>query len=350
MKKANTQAQELARYIDTFLNDYAPAQKTSSQHTLKSYKTALTLYIGFLSEVKSVTPENLSSSCLEQHMIEDWLNWLKVSRACSPETCNLRLSSLRIFLKYLGSRDIRYLYLSNDATRIEAQKTVKKHIKGMSRKAVKALMEVPNPQTRTGKRDLTFMVLLYGTAARLDELLDMKISQLHLDGERPYANIIGKGRKIRTLYLLPKAVSHVKSYLKEFHDASHGQDSYVFYSRNTGKNGKLTQPSIDKMLKKYAKTAHEISEDVPLGLHAHQFRHAKASHWLEDGMNIVQISFLLGHSKIQSTMIYLDITTAVELKAMATLEDENDAKIPKKWKSSEKNLSSFCGLKPLAKQ
>ena len=41
----------------------------------------------------------------------------------------------------------------------------------------------------------------------------------------------------------------------------------------------------------------------------YEFRHAKASHWLEDGMNIVQISFLLGHEQLQTTMTYLDITT-----------------------------------------
>ena len=67
--------------------------------------------------------------------------------------------------------------------------------------------------------------------------------------------------------------------------------------------------------------------DVPLDLHAHQFRHAKASHWLEDGMNIVQISFLLGHEQLQTTMVYLDITTEEEAKALATLEDENDKKV-----------------------
>ena len=57
---------------------------------------------------------------------------------------------------------------------------------------------------------------------------------------------------------------------------------------------------------------------------AAHLRHAKASHWLEDGMNIVQISSLLGHEQLQTTMVYLDITMEQELKALATLEDEND--------------------------
>ena len=74
----------------------------------------------------------------------------------------------------------------------------------------------------------------------------------------------------------------------------------------------------------HANACHEKCEDVPLDLHAHQFRLAKASHWLEDGMNIAQISFLLGHSQLETTMIYLDITTEQEAAALATLEDESD--------------------------
>jgi len=101
---------------------------------------------------------------------------------------------------------------------------------------------------------------------------------------------------------------------------------------------------MDKRLKMYAKLAHEICLDVPLNLHPHQFRHAKASHWLEDGINIVQISFLLGHAQLQTTMIYLDISKEQELQALATLESENDKKISPKWKTDNNSLKDLCGL------
>ncbi len=61
------------------------------------------------------------------------------------------------------------------------------------------------------------VVVIYGTAARIDEILSMKVEQLHLDAGKPNVNIIGKGNKIRTLYLLPKVVAHLKNHLKEFH-------------------------------------------------------------------------------------------------------------------------------------
>ena len=111
----------------------------------------------------------------------------------------------------------------------------------------------------------------------------------------------------------------------------------------------MSQPAISKRLKKYAAAAHAVCPEVPVNLHAHQIRHAKASHWLEDGMNIIQISFLLDHEQLDTTMVYLDVTTEQETKALATLEDDNDRKIPKKWKTAGGDLSAFCGVKPMRK-
>ncbi len=278
---------------------------------------------------------------------QHWLQWLMEQRSCSPKTCNNRLASLRVFLKYLGSREISLLYLSEDATRIPRKKEVRKKVTGMSRKAVQTLLSVPDLSTKTGRRDLALMIVIYSTATRIDEILSLKIAQLHLDAEKPNVTIIGKRNKIRTMYLLPKAIAHLKKYLKEFHGDNLNPEAYVFYSRNVGLHGKISQTTVNKQLKKHAKTAHEMCDEVPLDLHAHQLRHAKASHWLEEGMNIVQISFLLGHEQLQTTMVYMDITLEQELKALATLEDERDKKVSKKWKNEKSKLAKFCGVKSM---
>ena len=344
MKKATNESIRIAGYISQFLNDYAPSQKTSSVNTLRSYQNALSLYLTFLENEKKVQCTGLAGNCFTRMVIEEWIRWLKEKRGCSPESCNNRLASMRAFLKYLGSRDVAYLYLYQEATGIPRQKCVKKKVSGLTREAVKALLESPDPFSKTDRRDMAFMILLYGTATRLDEVLSMKNKHLNLDIEKPCASIVGKGRKIRTLYLLPKVVAHLKQYQKEFHGTSPDPEAYVFYSRNAGKYGKMTQPAMDKVLKKHAKAAHETCKDVPLRLHAHQLRHAKASHWLEDGMNIIQISFLLGHEQLQTTMIYLDITTEDKAMALATLEDENDKKVSPKWKKTDGSLVDYCGI------
>lgn len=91
--------------------------------------------------------------------------------------------------------------------------------------------------------------------------------------------------------------------------------------------------------------ANAVCKDVPLNTHAHLFRHGKASHWIEDGLSVVEIQFLLGHEQIETTMKYLEITTDQKLKALATLESETDKKISRKWKNSDGSLTDFCGLK-----
>jgi len=347
MKKATNESVMIARHINAFLNEYVSSQKSCSSHTLKSYQYTLSLYIGFLKTEKGIRAETLCGECFSRAVIEEWLQWLMEQRGCSPETCNNRLASLRAFLKYLGSREILLLHLSEEATRIPRKKEVRKKITGMSKKAVQALLSVTDLSTKAGRRDLVLMIIIYSTAARIDEILSLKIEQLHLDAEKPSVTIIGKGNKIRTLYLLSKAVAHLKKYLKEFHGGTPNPTSYVFYSRNTGLHGKMSQTAANKQLKKHAKTANKMCNEVPRNLHAHQLRHAKASHWLEDGMNIVQISFLLGHEQLQTTMGYMDITIEQELKALATLEDDNDKKVSKKWKNAKGGLAGFCGVKSM---
>jgi len=344
MKKASKESCRIARHINSWLTEYVPSQKVCSDHTLKSYHYALSLYIGFLETEKGVDPSNLQPKCFCCSYIEEWLKWLMERRKCSPETCNNRLASLRVFLKYLGNRELSFLSLSQDASQIPRRKTCQKKVNGLSKKAVRALLSAPDITTKTGRRDLVLFIVMYNTAVRIDEVLSLKVKYLHLEAEKPNITVIGKGSKIRTLYLLPRTVSHLKKYLAEFHNVPHQPESYVFYSRNTGPQGKMSQTAVNKQLKKYAASLHSICNEMPMDLHAHQIRHAKASHWLEDGMNIIQISFLLGHSQIQTTMMYLDITTEQEAKALATLEDENSRKISKKWKAGMDGLANFCGV------
>ncbi len=202
--------------MSDFLDSYAPSFLTTSEHTLKSYKDAMGLYIGFL-ENSGVTPKILSRKHFEREWIEKWIVWMKETRRCSPDTCNVRLGSFRMFLQFLGSRDIEFQYLYQEAREIKRQKCTKKKVNGFTREAVEAMLAVPDSSTATGKRDLVFLTLLYATAGRLDEVRSIKICHLHLDAEKPYVTLIGKREKIRTAYLLPKVVSYIHIYLKSFH-------------------------------------------------------------------------------------------------------------------------------------
>lgn len=62
-------------------------------------------------------------------------------------------------------------------------------------------------------------------------------------------------------------------------------------------------------------------------------------------MNIVQISSLLGHEQLETTMIYVETTALQHTEALATIETEAEKAITPRWKNNSGNLKSFCGLK-----
>ena len=338
---------QIASCLHDWLEHHVPSIKACSRHTKRNYHVSMTLYAEFLRTVKGIMPETLNTDCFCMKNIEEWITWLKNTRNCSPATCNVRLSTLRAFLKYLSGRDISFVSVFLQSMNVPNQKTPKRKVVGLSKQAVDALLSMPNQKSEIGFRDYTLILLLYSTAVRISELLTLKIGNIVMDCTKPHITVIGKRRKKRPIPLLSKPMQYLKKYLAEYHPNPDDADALLFCSKSRGIYTPMSAENVNKMLKRYAKMAHEKCNYVPLGIHAHQFRHAKASHWLENGMNIAQISYLLGHENIQTTMVYLDITTEQEEKALETLEDENQKNVGRKWETAKgkMNLEMFLGLR-----
>ena len=344
MKNPSSEAVEVSRAVNAFLRDYAPKHKTSSENTLRSYEAAIRLFLTYVDESEGVTAASLSWECFSKRSLEGWLSWLRDVRGNSPATCNVRLASLREFLRYAAGRDVSLQLWYQGACSVEKLKCPRRRVEGLSKEATKAIMAAPDTSTRTGRRDLALMFTMYATATRIGELLALRISDVRLEARRPCLNVVGKGGKTRTAYLPKKAADTLRHYVREFHGDSPDPLAFLFYSRRSDTHRPLTQQAVADRLKLYASKARERCPDVPLGLHAHQFRHARASHWLQGGMNIVEISFLLGHANLQTTMVYLDITTEEELEALEVLETERDKRAVPKWNGASGDLLGFCGL------
>lgn len=334
-------ARFIVRSISEFIFTYVPSHLTESPNTIKAYKASINLYLDFLEDIKQYSLRTICRKCFERQMIEEWLRYLRDERKCLPKTCNDRLGLFRTFLKYLGTRDTEYKYLYLEAMEIPLMKAGKKKVNGLTKEAIKAIINEPDQHTIAGKRDLLFMMIAYGTAARMTEILSIKMKHLHLEGEKPYVSVVGKGNKVRSLYLLPKVVTYTKQYIKIVYGNTPDPERYLFNSRNGDGKGRLSSRAIEKRLHEYACKAHEKCADVPLDLHAHQFRHARATHWLEEGINILQISILLGHENLETTMKYLDIGTEDQIKALTTMDDENDKKTNKNWKQNKDSLKNI---------
>lgn len=337
MSKINSEAINITKYINKYLNEYIQHCKSTSVCTLKSYRDSLRLYLEYL-EITGINLSNLSYECFNTKNIENWLIYLKDSRNNTNQTINLRLTSLKVFLEFLGKQDISLLYIYTEACTISKRKTPKIKVKGISKNAIQALFNSINQKTKNGRKDLVMFVLMYNTGARLNEILSLKLKDIVLNVKEPYVSINGKGNKLRCLYILPKTVEHLKKYLEENHTNSE-EDDYLFYSVIKGKKTKLSEQSVEKQLRKWAFIANNKCSEIPLNLHPHQLRHSAATHWLDDGMNIVQISYLLGHEQLQTTMIYLEITTAQKAKALEVIDDSIEEK---NWTTQISSLTELC--------
>lgn len=86
----------------------------------------------------------------------------------------------------------------------------------MSITAITAIIEQPDTNTPKGLRDRLFIMLLYDTDARIQEMLCLKLSDLQL-GHLPKVSLFGKGRKTRVVPLMDKTAQHLEKYLPVFH-------------------------------------------------------------------------------------------------------------------------------------
>ena len=323
-------ASMLLKYIHDWIHVHLLKHKSGSTHTWMSYRMAVRQFMEYLATL-GVTATTISTEHFAPKVLTDWMRWLKEVRGNCGATINARLAAIRSMLHYLATQDVSLAILRVNAGLVEPMPEERKGKVWLTRDAVSALLSVPDPGTRTGLRDRTLMLLLYGLALRIDEALSLTVGQMHVDDRSRSINIIGKGGRMRPLYTPPAVVEDLERYIREFHGPSPKGGDYLFYSPWRGTKGKLSQEAVRKRLLLIAKEAHEICPDVPLGLSAHAFRRSRAQHWREDGINLVEIQALLGHSDITTTMIYLDVSEQEKRNALEKMAVDMGGDVEKAW-------------------
>lgn len=156
------------------------------------------------------------------------------------------------------------------------------------------------------KKHKLIVMLLYSSGLRVSEMLNLKVGDLEL-GEGIGWVRSGKGAKDRLFLLSNKLVEELKEYIQDKKDSD-----YVF----TGRSGRMTPRSVQKIIKRAIKTA-GIEKDC----HPHSLRHSFATHLLESGENIRKIQLILGHSQLSTTQLYLNISTEELRKIKNPLDD-----------------------------
>jgi integrase/recombinase XerD len=293
---------DFSKYLTDYLTRYLTHERGSSSNTIIAYRDTFVLFITFMNQVKNIKAEKLFIKLITRASVVEFLDWLQSERKCSDTTRNLRLAALHSFFKYVQYQNPDNLYEYQDIMSIKVKKVKKMAINYLTVDGIKLLLEQPGVTTKRGRRDLALLSLMYDTGARVQEVIDLTPSTIHLD--KPYTiKITGKGNKARIVPLLEEQVIILRNYLTEFGLLKPQARSYPLFSNS--RQEKLTRAGITHILLKYAdKARRRAPKLIPDKLSCHSLRHSKAMHLLQAGVNLVYIRDILGHVSVQTTEIY----------------------------------------------
>lgn len=148
-------------------------------------------------------------------------------------------------------------------------------------------------------RDKAIIELFYSTGCRLSEMVNLKISDIDFASKE--VHLFGKGSKHRTSYLNAKAEYMLKKYFELERPKDSISDS-VFVIFRKPYNG-MQKGSIYARVKAIQKRS-----GIERSLFPHLLRHTMATDALNRGMNVAEVKEILGHEKLDTTMIYAKIS------------------------------------------
>lgn len=300
---AMKQVTDFARLLSGFLNNYLPHEKGVSANTLKSYSYTFILFIKYMHENRNVPVTSLSFAHLKKDLVVGFLEWLQNERGCGEATRNQRLAAISSFIKYAEYMNPDHLFDCHQILSIPAKKAESKILNYLNIDGLKLLLQQPNTQRTKGLRDLALLSLMYESAARVQEIIDLTPTSLFTTN-KPYKVILyGKGNKCRSIPLPDKQVVLLRQYMSQSSLLDRENAQKPLFPNYQGQ--KMTRNGVNNILVKYLKMAKEKSPSlVPDHLSCHGMRHTKAMHLLESKVELIHIRDFLGHKSVLTTEIY----------------------------------------------
>ena len=314
-----------------YLHHHLPDVRKVSPNTVASYRDSLNYYIDYLENQKQCNRKHLSFANFNRDYIKDYLDWMLNSKKLAPKTCNLRITAIRSLLEYAANdhNELMSAYLSMCS--IKCVKTPAGPIEYFESSQMKALLAAPDTARKTERRNQMMLILMYDLAARVSELLDLKLNSLHLVSDIPYVTIYGKGRKYRNIPLMDKTRQHLDRYLKEFHTPQISS-SNLFYTTTHGERHRLSSDTAEAMLKRYTKKC-SMKIEMPLKSHCHMIRKTRAMDLYQSGVPLTHIQQLLGHENLSTTSGFYAFATLDTLAKSMSKSTEDTA--VKKWSDKD---------------
>ena len=302
----------LASCVIKFFNEYLLHIKGCSPNTIKSYRDTLSLFLPFAAGYHRIKIESLKLEHLTTDLILDFLNQLESGRTNTARTRNHRLAVVKSFAKM-----VRFIYpeqqkLTGAILAIPQKRSQRKLIGFLYPQEIYKIFMIRLTQ-KDGFRNYTLLHLLYDTGARATEIATLQLD--YFDYENRTLAILGKGNRYRQLELLPKTAELVQQYIAKYRRSPNSFCKEILFVNQRG--SALTRHGINRVCKKYLDQVLS-SKRLTLMHPAHSFRHSCAVRMVSEGKPISEIKNRLGHSNVQSTMVYLQL----DLNQKRQLQDD----------------------------
>jgi site-specific recombinase XerD len=293
-------AQNLEQLKRQFL-DYVEIEKGRALKTRENYDHYLKI---FLDQTQAKKPSDITDNVVREFRL--WLNrqstgiLKKKGATLSRKTQNYYLIAIRAFLKYLARQEVKTM----PSERIELAKTPERSLDLITENELKRLLDAPKGGELIDLRDKAILELLFSTGLRVSELCSLTRD---IDLSTDELSIVGKGRKVRVVFISDYAKKVLKEYLAKRKDMDDAL--FVQLSKNgkvqekRGKNLGLTKRSVERIVKQCA-----IKAGISKRVTPHTMRHLFATDLLSNGADLRSVQALLGHANIGTTQIYTHVT------------------------------------------
>ena len=300
----------LQAMVRDFFTRHLVIERNASSNTVIAYRDAIKLFLHHASTHLARPTDELGYEVLDVALVRSFLVWLEVERACGPRTRNQRLAALRAFVRYVASVTPEHLEKCREIRQLQMARFAKPEIEYLDEDEVAPLLASIDTSTTAGVRDGALILLLYNTGARVQEIVNLDISDIH-DEAIPFVTLRGKGRKTRTCPLWSRTMRALSRWLESRRNSEPSQPLFL-----NSRERRLSRSGVSHILQR-AQHRCGLSPRRAKRVTPHVIRHTTGMHLLKSGVDITTIAAWLGHAQLTTTHEYVEIDLRTKQAAIA---------------------------------
>ena len=329
-------AAEFPQLLAKFFTDRLMQQRQASPHTIASYRDTFRLLVRYALRKLRKAPAALEIGDLDTDFLGAFLTDLETERGNGARSRNTRLAAIRSFFGYVAVQEPQHAAQAQRVLAMPAKRYTRRPVDFLDRDEIEALLEVPDTQTRAGRRDRTLLLVAVQTGLRASELIRLRCDDVQL-GSGAHVRCHGKGRKQRCTPLRRDALAALREWLDELPAAS---GKPVFPNQ---RGGALSHDGLAYVVAKHLAVARTACPSLrKKHVTPHVLRHTAAMELLQNGVDRSVIALWLGHESVETTYIYLHADLALKEKAMARTTPGNIP--PKRYRPEDEVLAFLNAL------